>query len=1282
MIPVVYPPPDIALTLLMVILSTAGATLFATIVIMLANNWRDGQQTHWAFLRRVSIHMLWQMLLVAIRFVSFADTLSPIRRPIFIALVLISVAVGALNTATSIHFSLIWIDKLKQPRWRALVQTSFGLALLAIGLLIFAPTVMVTEIFVSSARIVSLEFTGIGTLILGLSALLGLVTCIATIRVKKAQGFLFWLSDGLLVIYLISVGLFPQINDSLFAHVFLAAIMGALIVFFFQSPEINLTRWGLDKLRQSLEKTETLNDISHRLMQNQASSDALRSILNLVTKIVPADNVALMIFDDEITEVEQAMTIDESPLPNDQLIYDIDWLKRGLAGKVIDIRQTILSDGDKPDPNEDEDIQQMRADRGVGPVLVVPLLYNQNLVGLVTLSRFLDNPTFSQTDVDWAETIAAQMAGAIANTRSAENNKQALVRSEALRHIGAQITQEGNLETVLDTLLEQVSMAVQADGGVVVLADMGQERVKKVHITGDLIQPDVPTLMTWERLQEGLHGQALRSKVPIFSPKYPADPRESLESQQSRRNRNIGSAVFLPLLSNEKQLGIAVVIRALDRADFNQDEINFLESIAQQASIAVENAALLADREAALQEQARARLQAEIMFEVADAARDETDLDSMLTRFLKNYYLRTGFKWLRLQLLDEDTQTIYKDIKFGINMPLSASVSYAELMQDIPGQAFTTRTPILSLPHESRSSQKNAQPLQQHNVSSVISAPLLYQDQAMGIMSVFNDIDTPAHTQADLDLLAAVANQIASTINSFNATELVRQQEERFRAMMEHASEAITILDVDQDRIIELNDTACELFGYSREYILAADPLEFYPPDQRDRTWRQQVITDVFNDGGANVETQFEHSSGRIFPVEVRLVPLPDTYRRLLRISLFDVTERKRAEAEQLQSQKLESLGVMAGGIAHDFNNLLLAMLGQAQIAQRRLDAGNPAQKNIKKIETAAQRASELTRQMMAYAGRGQTVEQSAVSVNQLITENVTLLRATIPDNVALQMDFDETDPQVFGERGQLQQVVMNMIINASDAIGDHDGAIEIKTERCFVADNELQSWQAFSSDFEGGECVRLTFVDNGIGMEPQTVSRIFDPFFSTKTSGHGLGLAAVLGIIRSHDGSIRVESEYHVGTQFEIVFPSSKTQAAVLAETPDNHLDTNALAGHTILLVDDEVAVLETLQETLQSYDMRVLSATSGLDAVTLFAEHQNNIALTLADVAMPGISGVETMYRLRDIQAQARVILSSGYNRVDADKVAANEEHVYFLQKPYRTEQLLQLMVSILQS
>ncbi len=1269
------------MTLLMVVLSASAATLFATIVIILSNSWRDCEPVHWAFLRRISIHMFWQALLVVIRFIAFANPLSAAREQAILVLVLISIIFGTLNTATSIHFSLIWIDKDKDVRWRRMVQFAFALAGIAIVLLALAPQLIVKEAVLSTARVVSIEFTLFGVMWFGTTTLLGIVALWITIQAKKGQGILYWLSDIMLGAYLVSVNIWPTINDTLIVHIFVILTLGPLIIFFFQSEEINITRWGFNRVRQSLEKAQTLNTISHQLMQNQVNSDAPQTILNLVTQIVPADNVALMIFDDDISKVERAMTIDNSPIPMDPLINDLEWLKRGLAGDVIEQRKTIVSVGDQPDPNEDEDIQRLRAERGVGPVMVTPLLYNDRLVGLMTLSRFTGAPSFNTNDAGWTETIAAQMAGTIANNRASEKNKQALMRSEALRYIGAKITQEGNLETVLDTLLEQVSLAVNADGGVVVLADIEREVVKKVHITGDLIQPDVPTLMTWERLQEGLHGQALRSKVPIFSAKFPADPRESLESQQSRRNRNIGSAVFLPLLSNEKQLGIAVVVRALDRADFNQDEINFLESIAQQASIAVENAALLADREAALQEQAQARLQAEIMFEVADAARDETDLDGMLTTFLKNYYLRTGFKWLRLQLLDESTRTIYKDIRFGINSPMSTSVSYDRLLLGIPGQAFTSRTAILSPSNDPREHPDANERRKNNGIGSIISAPLLYQDQAMGMMTVFNAADAPDHTQADLELLSAITNQVASTINSFNATDLVRQQEERFRTMMTHATEAITILDVDQDRIIELNDAACALFGYTREFIMATDPIEFYPPDKRDQPWRQQVITDAFNEGGHTIETELMHSSGRVFPAEVRVAPLPDRNRRLLRVSLVDVTERKRTEAEQLQSQKLESLGVMAGGIAHDFNNLLLAMLGQAQIAQRRLDTDSPAQKNIKKIETAAHRASELTRQMMAYAGRGQTVEQQEISVNALINENVTLLRATIPDNVTLHMDFDPSDPQVFGERGQIQQVVMNMIINASDAIGDDDGAIRIRTQRCQIENKELKPWQAFSNDFVGGECVKLTFMDNGIGMKPETIARIFDPFFSTKTSGHGLGLAAVLGIIRSHEGSIQVESEYQSGTRFDIVFPSSHTASETLHEAAEAELNVATLAGHTILLVDDEIAVLETLQETLQSYDMRVLSAASGIDAVTLFAEHHQSISLTLADVAMPGISGVETMRRLRNIQPDAQVILSSGYNREDADKVAASEDGVFFLQKPYRTEQLLQLMVHLLQ-
>ncbi len=488
------------------------------------------------------------------------------------------------------------------------------------------------------------------------------------------------------------------------------------------------------------------------------------------------------------------------------------------------------------------------------------------------------------------------------------------------------------------------------------------------------------------------------------------------------------------------------------------------------------------------------------------------------------------------------------------------------------------------------------------------------------------------------------------------------------------------ILDVDTDRFIEVNPVASELFGYCEDELkqIKSQSLVHGGMDHRRMELRRESVRQVLSHGHNVWETTLQRANGEAFRAEIREIRLPDTERRLIRASVLDITDRKQKEAAMLQSQKLESLGVMAGGIAHDFNNLLLAIMGQSQIVQKRLDSEHKALKNVKKIEQAALRASELTRQMMAYAGRGQSTEREPVNVNQVISENAELLQVTVPDNVRLTLDLMQTPPSILAERGQIQQVIMNMMINASEAIGTNDGSLHIKTYTYDMCDSDLENWKPITPDLSAGRYMCMEFQDNGCGMSEETQLRIFDPFFTTKNSGHGLGLAAVLGILRSHKGSIQVQSIAGEGTRFDIIFPIEENvqRKAEQAAT----IDPNVLDGRVILVVDDEEAVLETVTESLQSYNIHVYSATSGVDGLALYDDHQSEIDLTLLDVSMPGISGVETMQRIHREHPDAKVILSSGYNRLDADKLADVEDNVAFLQKPYRAEQLVALICNTL--
>ncbi len=500
------------------------------------------------------------------------------------------------------------------------------------------------------------------------------------------------------------------------------------------------------------------------------------------------------------------------------------------------------------------------------------------------------------------------------------------------------------------------------------------------------------------------------------------------------------------------------------------------------------------------------------------------------------------------------------------------------------------------------------------------------------------------------------------------ARDDLRGSEARLRLLLAHFPGAVWTTDASH-RLISVAGASAPTLDLDGEDVMGRSVMECL--GSRPGEPSLEEMYSKARDGEAGT-CEWERG-GRIF--EVRVEPLdPSLPEGVIAVAL-DVTERRRLEAERMQarlqqSQKLESLGLLAGGIAHDFNNLLVGMLGNASLAMMKLGEDSPARESVHHIEMAAERAADLTRQMLAYSGKGRFVVEP-MDLSRIVEEMAHLLRVSLSRRASLKLSFEPQIPAVEADVAQIRQLVMNLITNASDAVGDRPGLITLSTSSV-EADREYLSAAYLDEDLPAGRYVCLEVNDDGVGMDLETQRRMFDPFFSTKPTGHGLGLAAALGIVRGHKGAIRVYSELGKGTSVKVLFPAAGASFVPVERPPPSPLPEGHTA--TILVVDDEEAVRGMAAAALRHAGYKVLLAADGPEALEIFHVRSNEIDLVLLDMTMPHMTGEETFRALRRMKPEVRVLLSSGYNEIDATSRFVGKGLAGFLQKPYRARDLIE--------
>ncbi|HTP13651.1 MAG TPA: PAS domain S-box protein [Bacteroidota bacterium] len=557
-------------------------------------------------------------------------------------------------------------------------------------------------------------------------------------------------------------------------------------------------------------------------------------------------------------------------------------------------------------------------------------------------------------------------------------------------------------------------------------------------------------------------------------------------------------------------------------------------------------------------------------------------------------------------------------------------------------------------------------------IEAWVSVPIMMKDHFFGIIIIASK-NPEAFSTKQVDLITAFANQIGVAIENTTLFDRLRKSEERYMDLFEHSPDMYHIVN-HEGVIISCNQTEAERLGYRKDELIGHAITKLYPPP-----YHAEALA-LLNENFSNnreikgLEEQMVHSNGELIDVSVSSSLIYDESRKpiLMRVVARDITEKKKLEAKILHAQRIDSIGNLAGGVAHDFNNILTSILGSTTIMKRKMKKNDQWFRIVDIIETAAKRGASLTRQLLTFA-RKNNVQFRPIILNDIIEETLHLFEHSIDKTISVKKILTPDVCLINGDDGQVQQALLNLLINARDAMPD-GGVIAVQSEKINF-DTRVRSTL---SESRTGEYVVVSVTDHGIGMEQGIQQRIFEPFFTTKDQGKGtgLGLAVVYGVVNSHNGFITVQSEPGLGSQFTMYFPLLKESERALQTIKRKRL---ARGYEKVLVVDDEQNVAEVIAGMLTNLGYAVTTVNSGKKAVALYKKDKKYDIIIL-DMNMPVMGGKETFAKLRALDPDIHIVISTGYANASLESSLPGDSADGFLQKPYQLEELSRTMREVL--
>jgi len=507
-------------------------------------------------------------------------------------------------------------------------------------------------------------------------------------------------------------------------------------------------------------------------------------------------------------------------------------------------------------------------------------------------------------------------------------------------------------------------------------------------------------------------------------------------------------------------------------------------------------------------------------------------------------------------------------------------------------------------------------------------------------------------------------------IHDISDRKKAERQHQRLLQMLDQTSDYVILAD-EHEQLVYANPATRALI---RNGELQQRTLTALHSNHEQNAVAHHYLVEAKRNGSYHVETLLHNHDGAPIPVSAVYIAhchkdgnQSGCYTSMVARDLRpEITMQSRME----QSQRLESMGKLAGGVAHDFNNIMMAVLGNATLARMRFGEDSPATVYLQRIENSGKRAAELCKQMLAYSGRTH-FEMKTMDLSCMIESMQGWVQGTMSSSLLINYQLAEQPLAILGDEAQLEQIIMNLLINAGEAMDGHHGKISIKTALGTLSDTEVRDVHG-DIRISAGSFACLTISDDGCGMSNNVRTHVFDPFFTTKLSGRGLGMSTVLGVVRGHHGCVRIQSRPEYGTEVTLYFPLQTEDQTISVVKQAQHASVNDTFIATVLVVDDEADVRETAAMMLEIFGYRTITVSGGAEAIEQYREHGSEISIVLLDMSMPGMDGQVCFQKLREINPQVRVLLSSGHTEIEVGQLFMGQKLVGFIAKPYTPKEL----------